>query len=191
MKLFFCKNSPLIGQSFWQKNSFILLIYFLSYAYFDIQPSPNNYYSPSIYKQPFIILIEEFRNHLKLQQELFKNSEQHINMSIPILSISEFYQNEKKVYVSLQQIWSIYYPTTCVKNEDIFLANDVSKRILIGFLQNQYTKETCGSEELRRKISIFSWFFDICLFILSVSFFFKLPSLLSSVKVVFLLLSCY
>ena len=191
MKLFFQQNDCPISGQFWQKNSFILLIYFLSYAYFDMYPSPNNYYSPSIYKQPFIILIEEFRNHLKLQQELFKNSEQHINMSIPILSISEFYQNEKKVYVSLQQIWSIYYPTTCVKNEDIFLANDVSKRILIGFLQNQYTKETCGSEELRRKISIFSWFFDICLFILSVSFFFKLPSLLSSVKVVFLLLSCY
>ena len=133
MKLFFQQNDCPISGQFWQKNSFILLIYFLSYAYLDMYPSPNNYYSPSIYKQPFIILIEEFRNHLKLQQELFKNSEQHINMSIPILSISEFYQNEKKVYVSLQQIWSIYYPTTCVKNEDIFLANDVSKRILIGF----------------------------------------------------------
>ena len=28
MKLFFCQNSPLVGQSFWQKNSFITHILF-------------------------------------------------------------------------------------------------------------------------------------------------------------------
>ena len=59
MKLFFCQNSPLMGQSFWQKNSFIT-IYFLSYAYFDIQPSPDNYESPSI-----VVLNRKSRSPLK------------------------------------------------------------------------------------------------------------------------------
>ena len=71
------------------------------------------------------------------------------------------------------------------KMKIFFLANDVSKRILIGFFVELVYKRDLRKRGAASKIYIFSWFFDICLFILSVSFFFNFPSLLSSVKVVF------
>ena len=39
MKLFFCQNSPLMGQSFWQKNSFITHILFEVYLFLYLAQS--------------------------------------------------------------------------------------------------------------------------------------------------------
>ena len=48
MKLFFCQNDcPIRLGGHFGKRIASSLIYFLSYAYFDIQPSPNNYETPS------------------------------------------------------------------------------------------------------------------------------------------------
>ena len=42
IKLSFCQNDPpIVKIQAWS------LVYFLKYAYFDIQPSPNNYETPS------------------------------------------------------------------------------------------------------------------------------------------------
>ena len=92
---------------------------------------------------------------------------------------------KKSMYVSYSKYGVFIIQPRVWKMKIFFLANDVSKRILIGFFCRTSIQKRLAEARSSVENLYFFLVFDICLFILSVSCFFKLPSLQSSVKVVF------